>query len=447
MQDKKIIVVDVGCRWGFADEFVSNIDEFEIYGFDPDPIECKRLNEKYNNPAIRAVPLGLGDSEGDRVLYLTKEPACSSLYQPDPFLTENYAAFHCEVEVGKTTVKVVSLDQWCRENKVDWIDHLKIDTQGSELDILKGALDIIKTVRSIEVEVEFNPMYIGQPLFHDVDKFLRDQGFELWKFSEITHYSRNRQSGDAINAVDIRYDDWHSDPVKVYAGQLFWANAHYVRRGISSQRTDSVQYQRDAKLFSILGMPDVLGDQEVWPEEISKTMAKWVDRSNKVDRARVESSHALLQAEARAQQAEAASSQHLMQLNALYASISWRITAPLRQVGQAARWFICGSKAWLTFAPGSRPRRVLRNGLIWGVDKVRSKPVLKAWALKALSKFPRLQQRLRNITLGQAGRSHPLYLAKLSASQCNEIQHFPSRVGQIHADLKAAIEKNKKESV
>lgn len=303
MDNKKLIIIDVGCRWGFADEFVSNIDEFQIYGFDPDPIECARLNAKYNHPSIQAIPLGLGDSAGKKVLYLTKEPACSSLYQPDPFLTGNYAAFHCEVEVGKSIVDVVSLDQWCRENKVDWIDHLKIDTQGSELDILKGASDVIKTVRSIEVEVEFNPMYIGQPLFHDVDRFLRDQGFELWKFSEITHYSRNGRPGDAINSVDIRYDDWHSNPAKVYAGQLFWANAHYVRRGISSQWHYSAQYLRDARLFSILGMPDVLGDQAAWGDEILGTIEKWIDRSKRVDRPILEMRMALQHAEAQAVQA------------------------------------------------------------------------------------------------------------------------------------------------
>ncbi|MDE2174721.1 MAG: FkbM family methyltransferase [Betaproteobacteria bacterium] len=314
--NRKLIVVDVGCRWGFADEFVSNIDEFEIYGFDPDPIECERLNRKYNHPAIKAIPLGLGDAAGEKVLYLTKEPACSSLYQPDPFLTGNYAAFHCEVEVGRSTVNVVPLDQWCGENKVDWIDHLKIDTQGSELDILKGALNIIKTVRSIEVEVEFNPMYIGQPLFHDVDRFLRDNGFELWKFSEITHYSRNGRSGGAINSVDVRYDDWHSNPAKVYAGQLFWANANYVRRGISDQWRYSVQYRRDARLFSILGMPDVLGDQAAWDEGVFKAIEKWVDRSEEVDRPFLEVRAALQHAEAqtvqandRAEQAEARATQ------------------------------------------------------------------------------------------------------------------------------------------
>lgn len=43
---------------------------------------------------------------------------------------------------------------------------------------------------------------------------------------------------------------------------------------------------------------------------------------------------------------------------AMYASRSWRVTAPLRGASIAARWFVRGSWAWLTLRPGSRPHRV-----------------------------------------------------------------------------------------
>lgn len=47
-------------------------------------------------------------------------------------------------------------------------------------------------------------------------------------------------------------------------------------------------------------------------------------------------------------------------LQEIYASASWRVTAPLRMVGRGARWLGRGSKAWLTLMPGSRPRRLIR---------------------------------------------------------------------------------------
>jgi hypothetical protein len=47
------------------------------------------------------------------------------------------------------------------------------------------------------------------------------------------------------------------------------------------------------------------------------------------------------------------------QLEQLYRSSSWRITAPLRSPVRAIRWLRNGTRAWLTFRPGSRPHRVV----------------------------------------------------------------------------------------
>jgi hypothetical protein len=56
---------------------------------------------------------------------------------------------------------------------------IKLDTQGTELDILHGAGRLLSQVLAIEIEVEFVHIYKGQPLFTDVDLFMRNQGFSL----------------------------------------------------------------------------------------------------------------------------------------------------------------------------------------------------------------------------------------------------------------------------
>ena len=336
--NNKIVIVDVGCRWGFADKFTNNPNDFMIFGFDPDHEECERLNNSYNSNYISVIPMGLSSTSGEKVLYLTKEPACSSLYKPDPYLTSNYPAFHCEIEMGKTVVETTTLDQWVNAAELNYIDYLKIDTQGSELDILKGGEKILKTVRAIELEVEFNPMYIGQCLFHEVDEFLRRHGFMLWKFTEVTHYSKNKNAGHPIHTCDVRYDEFHTEKHKVYSGQIFWANAHYVRSDVTSLSVSVDQRQKDILLFKSIGMPDVLDVDCNWDATIYNAIGNNIQNAEDIDyiykqaesKAQQAESKAQ-QAESKAQQAESKAQQAESALNAIYASHSWRITAPLRK--------------------------------------------------------------------------------------------------------------------
>jgi len=259
---KKIVVIDVGCRWGFAENFLSQIDYFKLYGFDPDEQECLRLNEHYNSANIQAIPLGLSGENGDRVLYVTKEPACSSLLKPDEDLINRYPVLECAREVNQIIVETKTLDFWANSEGLSYIDHIKIDTQGSELEILSGGSEILKTVRSIEVEVEFNPIYLGQPLFSDIDKFLRQHGFVLWKFSNFAHYSKREIIGDSLGEDITYYDFFHQIKRPIYSGQLYWANAHYVKSSIISKKLelDTETKYRDYILFKALGMQDVMGE-------------------------------------------------------------------------------------------------------------------------------------------------------------------------------------------
>jgi FkbM family methyltransferase len=257
-----IVVLDVGCRWGFADKFSEDINNgrLKIYGFDPDSQECKNLEGKYSDlHNVKLVPVGLADFVGSKTLYFTKEPACSSLYEPISRLTELYPALDCAKTMKKIEVEVTTLDSWCEKEALSKADYIKIDTQGSELDILKGGVSILKTTRFLEVEVEFNRIYEKQPIFSDVDKFLREQGFVLWRLSNLAHYSMGTESEMIIGKDYINYDDY------IYAndargGQLFWADAFYVREDIVNlnyANTDQSTINNDALIAKRLGFTDL----------------------------------------------------------------------------------------------------------------------------------------------------------------------------------------------
>ena len=76
-------------------------------------------------------------------------------------------------------VLVTTLDQFVQEQQIARIDLLKIDTQGAELLVLKGAVAVLPRVRMIWAEVSFRALYDGSALFADVHGFLAEQGFRL----------------------------------------------------------------------------------------------------------------------------------------------------------------------------------------------------------------------------------------------------------------------------
>jgi len=254
----KYIVLDVGCRWGFADKFISTQSDVKLFGFDPDKLECDRLSEEYKDFDVTLVPMALADKEEEMTLYLTKEPACSSLYKPDKYLTDNCRALSCAEEISTTKINTTTLDRWADDAGISYVDYIKLDTQGSELDVLKGGESLLHTVRAIEVEVEFNPIYSNQHLFSDIDIYLRKKGFVLWKLSNLVHYQDNKCDMMEIRTDSIHYGNVKSEEFKVHSGQLYWADAHYVHESsVRGQDRAPLDVERDIELFDIIGLTDI----------------------------------------------------------------------------------------------------------------------------------------------------------------------------------------------
>jgi Methyltransferase FkbM domain len=108
-------------------------------------------------------------------------------------------------------------------------DVIKLDTQGSELDILKGAVKSLQGTSFIDIEVEFNPIYKSQPLFSEVDMFLRAHGFVLWRLPYIVHYTQEHVSSLQQDIQVTSDPEGRPKIINPGNGQIYWAQAHYVR--------------------------------------------------------------------------------------------------------------------------------------------------------------------------------------------------------------------------
>jgi FkbM family methyltransferase len=181
-----LCIVDVGARGGMQQHWAGLRQHALFIGFEPDQAECARLAANAP-PNERYIPRALHSHETSATLHFLGRAASSSLYPPNfPLFEEIYGDAE-EFRVVRTEpLECTSFDALLRDGSCVPPSFMKLDTQGSELDILKGARERgLDSVIGIEIEVEFVPLYQNQPLFADVDVFLRAAGFELVDFIDL----------------------------------------------------------------------------------------------------------------------------------------------------------------------------------------------------------------------------------------------------------------------
>ncbi len=220
------MLADIGCRWGIPDRWQGHGDALEIYAFDADERECERLARDAPDN-VTYVAAALAASERTARLHLTADPACSSLFAPDPSTLSIFPELNVASPVGTTEITLISLDRWASAAGVEAIDIMKLDVQGAELEVLRGARGPLSGVRLIELEVAFNPIYRGQPLFGEVDSFLREQGLVLWRLTHLVHYASQPQQGLGVTRFDRQFFDSRPVDFEVGAGQVSWGHAYY----------------------------------------------------------------------------------------------------------------------------------------------------------------------------------------------------------------------------
>jgi FkbM family methyltransferase len=215
-----------------------------IYGFDADADACEaaeaELELKNINWTEKHIPLALGKSIEERTLYVTKHPMCSSLYEPNEEFTDRFSSLpeFCNLDFTME-IETTTLDAFCDAEGINTIDFLQIDVQGAELEVLKGASKILsRGVLGIETEVEFSHIYVNQPLFADIDVYLRENDFTLF---------------DLRNAYRVRA---RSPIASMRQGQLLWGEAYYLQDPI--RENANLQIKEPERILKLACIADVL---------------------------------------------------------------------------------------------------------------------------------------------------------------------------------------------
>lgn len=171
-------VIDVGSNRGQFAVFARNKwPSARLLCFEPLPGPREvltRLAEELGNAKV--FPYALSDEDGERRMHVARSDDSSSLLAATPRQLE---AFPDTVEIDELVVEVRRLDNLITEEDVSHPILIKIDVQGAELDVLRGASGLLDAVREILVECSLVELYAGQPLLDDSVLFARDRGFRV----------------------------------------------------------------------------------------------------------------------------------------------------------------------------------------------------------------------------------------------------------------------------
>ena len=185
----------------------------KVISFEPDEQECQKLNQSYTGDCS-CLPYFIGDGS-ERTFNVCSRNMTSSLYEPNTKLLEKFQNLSELVQVvERTTVSTKRLDDL---DEVRGADYLKIDVQGAEVDVFNGAKNLLADIMIIHTEVEFIPLYIDQPLFAEVDQFLRNNGFLFHGFC------RGAMAGRTFKPLIVENNI--SQPLN----QVLWADVIYVK--------------------------------------------------------------------------------------------------------------------------------------------------------------------------------------------------------------------------
>lgn len=197
------VIFDVGANQGLiASRYRGMFPRAAIHCFEPLPDACGLARKRFESDhSVSVHECAVGEVEGRVIFHRNSAADSSSLLSTDESrLPQSYVAMNRTVSTLE--VDCVTVDTFCTREGIERIDILKMDVQGGELGVLKGATRMLseRRIRLIYSEVYFLPFYRDQPLFEDLCSFLARHGYRfLFPYALVFGSSTGRlQWGDAI---------------------------------------------------------------------------------------------------------------------------------------------------------------------------------------------------------------------------------------------------------
>lgn len=172
---RRPLIIDVGANVGQSVvQFKTMFPSAEMHSFEPSPstydLLCSNV-ARYSG--VHLNNCGVGAEAAEAMLLENSYSDMSSLLTPGRLAWGEVTQ--------QTPVRIETLDDYCADHNLEPITIVKTDTQGSDLDVVKGSVGLIARhrIQMVYMEVIISEMYEGLPHFDEVLLFMREHGFRL----------------------------------------------------------------------------------------------------------------------------------------------------------------------------------------------------------------------------------------------------------------------------
>ena len=219
LRDHPLTVIDIGASGQLVEPWASIRDRapdaINIVGFEPEEKECARLNRsaaRIDGGTQSFLPYALWDRRCEVTLHVAEDPSTSSVHPPNWVLLDEFADKHGKPRTTANTARVAALplDDVLAEKNVE-PDFIKIDTQGSEYEILTGAKTILaQHCFGCTLETWTSAVHEGQYLAFDIMRLMDDMDFRVFDLERTAVWRRSgadrfRRSRGELVGVDFLY--------------------------------------------------------------------------------------------------------------------------------------------------------------------------------------------------------------------------------------------------
>jgi len=190
------VIFDIGANSGQTIEIMRGLFKLpSIYSFEPSASSFSKLVGYESLPGVCIHNVGVGDKPGNLELNEYPSSDLSSFLK----LSENKESrFRGGIPCSAAVVKVITIDDFLSDHHISHVNLLKTDTQGFDLNVLKGAgLSLEKkAIDIIMVELNFIELYQGQGKASEIIEFLASKDYGL-----VDLYQKERK-GNCIQWCD-----------------------------------------------------------------------------------------------------------------------------------------------------------------------------------------------------------------------------------------------------